>query len=83
MSTNEIFLKNCDSTHRYSFSCFDNHDRLAEPKGQLTKKNQSRTSRRNRNAEATADCPTMKGTQPLGNDNPKQRNWLLRLVGSL
>lgn len=38
MITNEIFLKSCDSTHGYSFSCFDNHDRLAEHKGQLTKK---------------------------------------------
>ena len=33
-------------------------------KRQLTRKNQSRTPRRNRNAEATADCPTLKCTQP-------------------
>ena len=30
----------CDRTHRYSFSCFDNHDRLAKRKRQLTRKNQ-------------------------------------------
>ena len=43
-----------DRTHRRAISCLDNPDRL-----QLTRKNQSRTPRRNRNAEATADCTTL------------------------